>query len=171
MCITASALLIASTAVSAAGVVAQGAQQRKMGKYQAAQAEADAQAEAGAGRVMAERFRRAGLQQRAEARAAFARSGVSIDNGTPLEIDRRISEDHERDALTAMYDREGVATQLRARGQAARIGGDQAFDNALLSATSTAMRGWGGYQQSMLRADGTQPAPIEQRTFPRWASD
>lgn len=143
MCISATTLLIASAAASAAGAVASGVQARNQGKYQAAQAQADADAQQSEGRVLAERIRKAGAQQRSEAMAAFARSGVSIDNGTPLEINRRIAGDYELDARTALFDRDAAAAQLRARGEGARIAGGNAFGNALLSAAGTAARGWG----------------------------
>lgn len=163
MCISATTLLIASAAASAAGAVASGVQARQQGKYQQAQANADAAAQQGEGRVLAERIRRAGAQQRAEAQAAFARSGVSIDNGTPLEINRRIAEDYERDALTATFDREGAAAQLRARGEGARIAGQNAMGNALLSAAGTALRGWGmasADSAARARMDARRPATL-----------
>lgn len=50
----------------------------------------------------AERIRAAARRQRAEAAAAFAASGVSVGDGTPLKIDQEIARGGELDALNTI---------------------------------------------------------------------
>jgi hypothetical protein len=76
MCTGVEIALVASSVLAAGGAVASGQQQKKMANYQAAQAEADAEASKAAAKVEAERIRKAGRQQASAANAALAASGV-----------------------------------------------------------------------------------------------
>lgn len=70
MCTGVEIALVASSVLAAGGAVVQGQQQQKMANYQAAQAEADADAAKAAAKVQAEKIRKAGQHQAAQANAA-----------------------------------------------------------------------------------------------------
>lgn len=76
MCTGIEIAAIGASVLAAGGAVYSGQQQKKMSNYQAAQAEADAEAAQSAARVEADRIRKAGRAQAAAARASLAGSGV-----------------------------------------------------------------------------------------------
>ncbi|EFM2150991.1 hypothetical protein HCQ64_004540, partial [Escherichia coli] len=76
MCTGVEIAAIGASVLAAGGAVYSGQQQKKMSNYQAAQAEADAEAAQAAARVEADRIRKAGRAQAAAARASLAGSGV-----------------------------------------------------------------------------------------------
>lgn len=126
-----------------------GKQQEAWGNYQAAQGEADARAEKGAGQVEAERIRKLGKRQIAEAMAAYAGSGIDISEGTPLDINRDIEAGVEEDAALAIMGGNDRALRLGAQAQGDRIGAGNARTagrlnaaNSLLQGASGAMGGW-----------------------------
>ncbi|MCS6037363.1 hypothetical protein LNQ52_20105 [Klebsiella pneumoniae subsp. pneumoniae] len=98
MCTGVEIAAIGASVLAAGGAVYSGQQQKKMSNYQAAQAEADAEASQKAARVEAERIRKAGARQAAAANAAMAASGVETGEGTALRITSGIAEDAEQDA-------------------------------------------------------------------------
>lgn len=151
MCTGAEALLLASTVVSAGSAIQQGQQAKDMGKYQAAQAQADADAAAEAAKLEAAQIRKAGERQRSSARAALAASGVNVDTGTAELINTEIQQNAEQDALTTIQNGGNRARMINAEGQMARISGRNAQTAGFLNATSTALgagmtygrsRGW-----------------------------
>ncbi|ENL2449233.1 hypothetical protein AB4X14_005018, partial [Salmonella enterica] len=81
MCTGLEVAAIGASVLSAGGAVYSGQQQKKMSNYQAAQAEADAEAAQAAARVEADRIRKAGRAQAAQANAALAASGVDTGEG------------------------------------------------------------------------------------------
>jgi len=126
-----------------------GKQQEAWGNYQAAQTEADARAEKGAAQVEAERIRKLGKRQIAEAMASYAASGVDLSEGTPLDINREIAADVEEDAALAIMGGNDRALRLNAQAQSDRIGAGNARSagrynaaNSLLQGASGAMAGW-----------------------------
>lgn len=167
MCTGLEIFAIASTAFSAVSSIQQGQQQQKYADYQAAQANADAQAEREAGQVQAKQVRKAGKYQQAEATAALAASGVEVGAGTPLKIDQQIGRNVEADALnTILYGtRTGArldqqAQGLRASGSnAAAAGVRSAFGSVLSAGSSYYGKGWGS-----VRAE-QPPAPVEDRVI------
>jgi hypothetical protein len=140
MCVT--GVLLAATAVQVAGQVQQGREAKAMGEYQAAQAQADADAERGAARVYADKIRKAGERARGEQQAALAASGASLDSASADEIDRSIVSAYEEDALVAMYGGDNRARSREAEGRSASIAGNRARRNALIEAAGTAASGW-----------------------------
>lgn len=168
MCISAAtAFLIGSTAFNAISSIQQGRQEKKFANFQAEQANADAQAEREAGQVRADKIRKAGRYQQAEATAALAASGVEVKAGTPLKIAQEIDKNVESDALNEILfgSRTGSrldqeAQGLRAAGKNAATRGVQRAVGSVLSAGSSYYgRGWGG-----VRAE-QPPAPVEDRTI------
>lgn len=133
------AILIAGAAVSAGSAIYQGQQQKEMGKYQAAQIQADADASQATARLEAEKIRKAGERQRSAATAAMAASGVKTDTGTAELINTEIMQNAEEDALTTIQSGGTRARQMNASAQAALIGGKNAQRAGFMNAASTAL--------------------------------
>ncbi|HCB0229292.1 TPA: hypothetical protein MYK72_004199 [Klebsiella variicola subsp. variicola] len=149
MCTGVEIAAIGASVLAAGGAVYSGQQQKKMSNYQAAQAEADAEASQKAARVEAERIRKAGARQAAAANAAMAASGVETGEGTALRITSGIAEDAEQDAYQTILNGVNSSYRLQSQAQADRISGGSAatagYINAggsLLSAGTTAYSGW-----------------------------
>lgn len=145
------ALIAGATLLSAGGAIYSGQQQRKMANYQAAQAEADAAAAKAAAKVEAERIRKAGRQQAAQANAALAGAGVETGEGSALRITSDIAGDAEQDAYQTILNGVSSAARYNAQAQADRIGGRNAatagYINAggsLLAGGSKIYNGWKG---------------------------
>ncbi|HED3603883.1 TPA: hypothetical protein R4150_000156 [Klebsiella pneumoniae] len=157
MCAGIEIAAIGASVLSAGGAVYSGQQQKKMANYQAAQAEADADASQKAARVEADRIRKAGREQAAAANASLAASGVETGEGTALRITSGITEDSEQDAYQTILNGANSASRLQAQAQADRITGSNAATagnisagSSLLAAGGTAYDGWkkakeGGY--------------------------
>ena len=157
MCTGIEIAAIGASVLSAGGAVYSGQQQKKMANYQAAQAEADADASQKAARVEADRIRKAGREQSAAANASLAASGVETGEGTALRITSGITEDSEQDAYQTILNGANSASRLQAQAQADRITGSNAATagnisagSSLLAAGGTAYAGWkkakeGGY--------------------------
>lgn len=149
MCTGVEIALVASSVLAAGGAVYSGQQQKKMSNYQAAQAEADAQASQKAARVEADRIRKAGARQAAAANAAAAASGVEAGEGTALRVTSGIAGDAEQDAYQTILNGVNSSNRLQAQAQADRISGSNAATagnisagSSLLSAGGTAYDGW-----------------------------
>lgn len=149
MCTGVEIALVASSVLAAGGAVASGQQQKKMANYQAAQAEADAEASTAAAKVEAERIRKAGRQQASAANAALAASGVDTGEGTALRVTSGITGDAEQDAFQTILSGNNQGARLNAQAQADRISGRNAATSgyisagsSLLSAGSKAYSGW-----------------------------
>ncbi|EPK5524051.1 TPA: hypothetical protein ACIJY7_004193 [Klebsiella pneumoniae] len=149
MCTGVEIAAIGASVLAAGGAVYSGQQQKKMSNYQAAQAEADAEASQKAARVEAERIRKAGARQAAAANAAMAAYGVETGEGTALRITSGIAEDAEQDAYQTILNGVNSSNRLQAQAQADRISGRNAATagnisagSSLLSAGGTAYSGW-----------------------------
>lgn len=149
MCTGVEIAAIGASVLAAGGAVYSGQQQKKMSNYQAAQAEADAEASQKAARVEADRIRKAGARQAAAANAAMAASGVEAGEGTALRITSGITEDAEQDAYQTILNGVNSSNRLQAQAQADRISGNNAatagYINAgssLLSGGAKAYNGW-----------------------------
>ena len=148
MCTGVEIALVASS-VLAGGAAASGIQQQKMANYQADQANADAEAARASARVQADRIRKAGREQAAQANAALAASGVETGEGTALRITSGITGDAEQDAYTTILNGMNTGARYNAQAQADRLSGRNAatsgYINAgssLLSAAGTGYSGW-----------------------------
>ncbi len=153
MCTGLEVAVIGSSVLAAGGAVAGGIQQQKMANYQADQANADAEAARASARVQADRIRKAGREQAAQANAALAASGVETGEGTALRITSDIAERAESDAYTAIMNGLNTGARYNAQAQADRISGKNAATagyisagSSLLSGGSKAYSGWKTYK-------------------------
>ncbi|MGE8691348.1 MAG: hypothetical protein ACN6PJ_29670 [Achromobacter sp.] len=135
--------LAGSSVLGAIGSIGQGGQQADLANAQARQLENQAAAERDSAVSAAERVRRAGRRQQAEAESSYAASGVSIGTGTPVRVNDQIGSDAETDAYTAILDGERRGRTLDYEARAAR----QAAKNARSG-------GAGGALTSILGAAG-----------------
>ncbi|WP_407213735.1 hypothetical protein [Enterobacter kobei] len=102
-----------------------------------------------AARVEADRIRKAGRAQAAQANAALAASGVETGEGTALRITSGITGDAEQDAYQTILNGANQSARLNAQASADRISGRNASTSgyisagsSLLSAGGTAYNGW-----------------------------
>lgn len=120
--------------------------------------------------AQAERIREAARRQSAEAAAMFSASGVSVERGTPLKIDERITYGGEVDALNTILgadrnarvsDQEASALGRQARATRS-AGRTQAVGTLMSSAAAAATAS--GWRSAGPGFSGTQaPAPIVSR--------
>lgn len=103
-----------------------GQQAQDMANYQAAQAQADAQAEREVAQVNADKIRKAAKSQQASARSALAASGVVADAGTPLMIQGDIIDRGEGDALTELLTGTRKGSKLDNEAAGLRVSGSNA---------------------------------------------
>lgn len=148
MCVDPATLAIAGSIVSGGTAIMQGQQAQAMGNYQAAQAQADADATKSAALLEAKSIRAAGKKQRSAAIAAQAASGVAIDSGTAEVINQEIDSGAEYDATMAILNGGTRSRQISAQGQAAKIGGDNAARAGFLNAGASALRAGGNFMGS-----------------------
>lgn len=143
MCTGMEILMAAGTAMSVMGQIQQGQQQREMYNAQAQQTLNDAAYRDDAAKAQAEKIRKAGRAQVGEANASLAASGVKLGEGTPLEVQKTITQNSEEDALSAILS--GKRTTAAAQQEAQLLGkaGNNAVENSVLGAAGTAMQaGW-----------------------------
>ncbi len=156
MCDPVTMLVVAGTAISAGGAIQQGEQAAAMGNYQNAQAQADAEAAKGDALIQARQIREAGKRQKSAATAASAASGFSINDGTAELINNQIDQGAEQDALTATLSGKAQAQRLRAQGEAAKIGGENARTAGYVSAIGSGMKAASGWKMPTKLVDSTQ---------------
>lgn len=142
MCGPMQVLQIAATVLSAAGQMSRGRQQSDYYEWQAEQSRADAQAAREEGEVRAERTRRAGDRQQAEARAALAAAGVEVGAGTPVRIDQQIRRDAEWDAQQELLTGQRRGARLDSEGAGYEQAADNAMTGSLLATGATLASGW-----------------------------
>lgn len=134
------------TGLQVVNTVQQGVAARRQADIQARQLEYQATQEREAAVEEARKVRRSGDAARGEAAAAIAASGVKVGEGSALEIDRRIGEDAESDALAALLTGGRRARSLELEAGLGRVAGKQQQAAAFASAASTALSG--GYSMS-----------------------
>lgn len=151
-------------AFSAISKISEGQQQKGQYEFQAAQAQADANAEREAGVVRAGKVRQSALYQRSQATAALAASGVEAGAGSALVIDQDIVRKSEGDALQEILSGTRASDRSMQRADLARSSADRAesagYRNAFGSVLMTGSQlktGWGR----------TTPAPVEERSIVR----
>lgn len=127
MGVVAAIAAVASAAIAAGSAIHQGEVQSNYAKYQQDQAQADALAKQQAAQVEAERIRKAGQQQRSQAIAALAGSGVNVDSTTAVRIDQTIGQNANQDAFQTIANGNNQAARLNADA----VGYGQQASNAL----------------------------------------
>lgn len=131
------AALAAATAVSVYSSVQSGKQAQANADAQAEQAALDAQIERSAAVVQAERIRKLARLQNSEANAALAASGVDIGEGTPININKEITQNAEQDASMATFGGANRAQRLDTQGVNYKMAGSQARSSANMQAAGT----------------------------------
>jgi hypothetical protein len=148
----ATTLMLVAAGVSAGSAIYQGQQAEKMGDYQNAQAQADANAAQGDAEVQAMQIREAGKRQRSAAVAAQASSGVDIGTGTAELINTEITKNSEQDAISTILSGRYRGQQLSNQGAFSKIKGENAAMAGYASAAGTAMSAgssaYGGWKTS-----------------------
>lgn len=122
-------------------MIQQGKQAAEFGKYQAAQANADANAAKGDAQVEAERIRQMGKRTRSAAIAALAGSGVDVNEGSALVIQKDITKNSEQDAQTTILGGSQRALLIKTQGQIDNMKGQQAKSASYIGAASTLAQG------------------------------
>lgn len=134
---------IASTAMSAAGTIMAGNQQKAAGRWQQQDAERAARAErAGAQREAEQLGRRRDLAS-SRLQAVAAGSGFSATDTTALNLNDEIQRYGTYQAQMAQYGGDDRATGLNAQGAMARFSGDSAAAGSRLRAVGTVIGGFG----------------------------
>ena len=156
-------MMAVSTVASAGGSILQGQQQRRAANAQAAELDMQAAQERDAAMAQAEKIRRAGRYQTAEADAGYAASGVSVDTGTPVEVGRAIRRNAEEDAYNTILTGERRGRSLNTQADQARRAGKNAAAAGIVNAASSVLSN--GYSYSRWRTANQRPlAPIEERS-------
>lgn len=128
-------LLIAGTAAKAGGSILAGKAEKRAAYDAASQAELEA-------RVRAMNIRKAAAETRGAARASYAASGVTVDEGSALIADAAITRNSELDAFYTILSGNTRGASLRRQGRAAQTGGILgAFGTALSSAADISAYG------------------------------
>jgi hypothetical protein len=143
------AIMAVASVVSTGSAIRQGEQQREWNNYQAEQTAADGNAERSAAVVEAERIRKLARKQAAETTAALSASGVSVGEGTALNINQELYADAEQDAITTIFSgKDRYARSISDASAYRTIGKQQASaakinaGTTLLSAASNYGKGW-----------------------------
>lgn len=99
--------------------------------------------------AQAEKIRRQGRENASAARAALAASGVMVDEGSGLEVQRRITQNSEDDALAAILSGDRQAGTLRRSASMMRRAGANAasasstnIGTSLLGMAGKVAKGW-----------------------------
>lgn len=135
------ALLAAGTALAAGSAIYGGIQQKQAADTQAELTRRQTAQEADAAVAQAEKIRRAGRQQQAEATANLAASGVSVGSGTPIRIGNEIYRTSEQDAYQTILS--GTRAQTAGNIQAGMLNtsGSNAMTSGLINAGSSLLSG------------------------------
>ena len=156
------AVTVASASLSAYSQIQQGKSAAEFANYNAKQMNADANAERGAAQVEAERIRQAGKRAKSSAIAQLAGSGVDVNEGTALVIDKEIGKNAEQDAYTTILGGNDRALRLnaqasvtKAQGQQAKSAGYLGAGTTLLGAAGSVASGW----KSTLKPPSSTAAP------------
>jgi len=143
MCVS---LLVFSTVVAAGSAIQQGKNAEAYGEYQAKQANEQAKAKEGEGRILAEKSRRAGRIARSEIATQAGASGLDINSQVFQNAEMQTSEAYEADALAAIYSGQNAGRSIRAGGAYAESQGNDARRSAMMSGAAAALNGWSGYR-------------------------
>lgn len=134
-------IIAAAAAVGAGAAIHSGQVQSNYNEYLSDQAQADAAAKKAAAGIEADRIRASGEQQRKQAIAALAGSGVDVDSGTALKISRTITGNAANDAFMTITGGDNTAARLSQQSQAYGIQAGQATSASYVNATSSLLQG------------------------------
>lgn len=149
MCISAAAMMAISAGVSVLGQLQAGQAQKQAADANALENDIAAAQSREAAKQEADRIRKAGDRQAGAARAAFAGSGIVVDQGSAVNINQDIYQGAESDALNTLLTGERQASAYNRKASMYRAEGENAVTSSLLSSAATAgqaMAGWKGAQ-------------------------
>lgn len=118
----------------------------KDNKYQADQANADAEAAKGQGRVEAERIRREKKKAQSAARAAAAENGLSVNEGTAITINDYIEQAGNYDAAMSEISGFNSSQRLKAEASVYRKNANTALATGALDTAAQAGKGYNSYK-------------------------
>ena len=95
-----------------------------------------------AAQVRADQIRKAGLIRQGQARTELAGSGVDVNAGTSVEINRKIGENTEHDALTEILDGKNQAINTRTQATNQATGIRTSGIGTLITGGSQVLQGW-----------------------------
>jgi hypothetical protein len=127
-------LQLAASGLDAIGTLASGVTKARMSR-------ADAATEEALGRTRAGRIRQAGAAELGQARAQAAASGVKLDSGSVLQIERQIVQNVEQDAMSAILTGKNRAAGLRQSASMYQLAG-------LNTALDMGMDGFGKWKRT-----------------------
>jgi hypothetical protein len=135
--------------MSIMGQAQQASQQKKMYNAQAQQVANQAAYRKDATKAQAEKIRRAGVAQRSQTQAALAASGVNINEGTALELQKDVIRNSEEDALMTLLSGERAqqsgdmeAGLLMQAGENASKNAKYGMASTVLSTAGSVASGW-----------------------------
>lgn len=158
------ALIAGGAVMSASGSMAAGKNAKKWGKYQQQQAQADAYARIGEGKVEANHIREQGAIQHSQAVAATAANGVVVGQDTAADIEKRIDSRAEYDAQITMYNAQDAANRILAEGNAAKIRGQQENKASKMQAVGSLLGGAASLAGKWSTPAKTKTVPVEEPT-------
>ena len=157
--------LLIGAAVAAAGtaatMVVQGQQAKKMGEYNAALAENQQQAARNATQIDMRSAQEASKRRLSAIRAAYGGSMANVDEGSPLLVLTDQAQQAEEEVQRLKYSGNLAAQGYEQGAQLARFQGQQAEENAYVGAgvsllSSGARIGTRAYERSQLRMGSSQ---------------
>lgn len=134
-------LVLASTAMSVFGSVAGGVGAMQAASFNAKMAEQEAEAARQQAALEAGRVRETGRKILGAQRAATAKAGLEVGEGSPLLIMLETVRQSEEDAMLTRYKGDVRATSLRAEARAQRAEGRRALLGGILGAASEGLKG------------------------------
>lgn len=147
-------LMVIATGISAGSSIMQGQQAKQMADKQAEQATLEGMYRMDAAKSQAEKIRKAGKFQQGEAKASLAASGVKLGDGTPLEIQRTITQNVEQDALTAILNGQRAQSSANTEAELLHQSGRNAQMNGVLNAGSTVLSAGADYKRGGWKTRG-----------------
>jgi hypothetical protein len=150
--------MIASTAISAAGTIAAGNQQKAAGKWQQQENERQAMAERASAQRDADQLDRRRELAQSRLQTVGAASGLSTTDPTSLAISDEIERYGTMQTQMAQYGGEDRATGLNAQGAIARYSGDAAASGSRYRAVGTILGGIAGLDRYRNRGGGNAGA-------------
>ena len=146
MCISAAAALAISTGVSVLGQVYQGQVTKQANDAKAQELNVAAEQSKVSAAEEAKRIRKAGEKTAGAARAALAGAGITVDQGSAVNINEDIYRNSESDALNTLLTGSNQATSYNRQAGMARAAGNDAVGSSILGSLTTAGSSYAGWK-------------------------
>lgn len=130
---------VAGAATTAYASIEQGEQQKAAADYNARIAENNAAYQNDAAVAQAEKIRKVGAEQQAQAAAGLAASGVKLGEGSAVDINRTIGQNTEQDAFNALLSGQRATASGDQTASLLRTSGDNAVSNSYIGAGATVL--------------------------------